>query len=213
MRGKVAVAVIVVLACALFLVPYASAAAKLTIIDTWVEGPSGEVLDEYTYVDVNGDCTYKVEVKIEDSSFWPIILTVNLAFGPNYGDRSCQDDMTEKDIRIYDDKTTTTICFADISLSTLDYCDEAFKEFVDGKGGWKWDKCWYQFDVEAMMIEGAQTGIKRGIPVLTNAEVIYYNSHVGQNRVYKDLSFDYHVKVWANCEDSIELQVRNYTSG
>jgi hypothetical protein len=203
----------VVLACALFLVPYASAAAKLAIIDTWVEGPSGEVLDEYTYVDVNGDCTYKVKVGIEGKyGLRPIDITANLEFGPNYGNRNCQEDRTKKG-EIGQGESTTTISFADISLSTLDYCDEAFKEFVDKKGGWKWEKCWYQFDVESSMVEGAQTSIKRKIPVLTNAEVTYYNSHVEQNRVYKDLSFDYHVKVWANCEDSIELQVRNYTSG
>ncbi len=212
MRGKIAVAVIVVLACALFLVPSASA-AKLTIIDTWVEGPSGERLDEYTYIDVNGDCAYKVKVGLEGRySLRPLCITANLAFGPNHGNSKCQDSRTEKG-EIGEGESTTTITIADISLSTLDYCDEAFKEFVDGKGGWKWDKCWYQFDVESWMVkEGAQTGIKRGIPVLKNAEVIYYNSHVEQNRVYKDLSFDYHVKVWANCEDSIELQVRNYTS-
>ena len=213
MKRTVAVGIIAVLACALFLVPYASA-AKLTIIDTWVEGPSGEVLDEYTYVDVNGDCTYKVKVGIEGRySMRPVHITANLAFGPNHGNRNCKDSRTEKG-EIGEGESTTTITIADISLSSLDYCDDAFKEFVDGKGGWKWDTCWYQFDVESMMVrEGAQTGIKRGIPVLKNAEVIYYNSHVEQNRVYKDLSFDYQVKVWANCEDSIALQVCNYTSG
>ena len=52
MKRMVAVGIMAVLACALFLVPYASAACEVTIIDTWVESPSGERLDEYTYGDV-----------------------------------------------------------------------------------------------------------------------------------------------------------------
>jgi hypothetical protein len=211
-REKIAVAVIAILACALFLVPYASA-DKLKIIDKWVEGPSGEVLDEYTYVDVDGECTYKVKVGIEGNSMRPLYITANLAFGPNHGNRECNDTRT-KEGEIGGGETTTTISIEDISLSALADCDDAFKEFVDGKSGWKWDKCWYTFDVESWMVrEGAQTEKIKGIPVLTVIDVKFYNSSVEQNRVYKDLSFDYHVKVKANCEDSIELQVRNYTSG
>jgi hypothetical protein len=209
MKRTVAVGIIAVLACALFLVPYASA-DKLTIIDKWVEGPSRERLDEYTYVDVTGDCTYKVKVGIEGSSFRPMPITANLAFGPNHGNRNCQDDR-RKDGMIGDGETTTTISFADISISPLDYCDEAFREFVDGNGGWKWDKCWYKFDVESRMCEGTETEIVYGIPNPCYGTPYYY-PHVEQNRTHKDLSFDYHVKVKANCEDCIELQVRNYTS-
>ncbi len=210
MKRIVAVGIIAVLACALFLVPYASAAGKLTIIDKWVEGPSGEVLDEYTYVDVNGDCTYNVKVGIEGTGFRPIFVTANLAFGPNYGNRNCQDDRTKKG-EIGQGETTTTISFADISFLPLADCDEAFKEFADGKSGWKWDKCWYKFDVESTMCEGTETEIVCGIP--NPSYDTFDDPHVEQNRTLKGMTFDYSIPVWANCEDCIELQVRNYTSG
>jgi hypothetical protein len=169
MRGKIAVAVIVVLACTLFLVPYASAACEVTIIDTWVEGPSGD------------------------------------------GNRNCKEYRTKKG-KIDLSETTTTISFADLSFLPLADCDEAFKEFKEGKSGWKWDKSWYKFDVESTMCEVAEMETKRGIPMLTSYKETFDDQHVEQNRTLKGMSFDYSVFVWANLNDSIMLQVWNYTN-
>jgi hypothetical protein len=213
MRGKIAVALILVLAYALFLVPYASAACKVTIIDTWVENPSGKVLDEYTYEDVIESYTYKVKLGIEGTNLRPIYVKAYLTFGPNYGNRNCKEYRTNE-AKIDTGETTTTISFANISFLPLADCDDAFKEFVEGESGRKWDKYWYKFDVESTMFcKGDQTGIERVLPVLPDCVVRFYDPHVEQNGTYKELSFDYYVKVQANCEDSIELQVRNYTSG
>ena len=218
MGGKIPVALVAVLVCAFFLVPCASAACKLTIIDTWVEGPSGEVLDEYTYVNVIEGCTYKLKIGIEDTSVRPVYVRAYLTFGPNYGNRNCKDYRT-KEGKIDTGETTTTIAFANISFLPLADCDEGFKEFVEGQSLMKWDKYWYKFDVESTMIcKGDQTEIKRvipeesEIPVLPACVVRFYDPRVEENETYKDGSYDYHVKVRANCEDHIELQVRNYTS-
>jgi hypothetical protein len=204
----VVVGIMAVLACALFLVPYASAACKVTILDTWVEKPSGEVLDEYTYGDVKEDYTYNVKLGIEGTSMRPIFVKAHLTFGPNYRNRNCKEYRTKKG-KIDLGETTTTISFADLSFLPLADCDEAFKEFTDGKSGWKWDKCWYKFDVESTMVEGAQTEIKRGIPIVTICKEIFKNPYVNQNETYKDLSFDYSVVVWSNKNDSVKLLVRD----
>ncbi|NQE54382.1 hypothetical protein C5S29_12390 [ANME-1 cluster archaeon GoMg3.2] len=213
MRGKVAVAVIVVLACALFLVPYASAACKVTILDTWVENPSGEVLDESTYGKVTDNFIYHIEFKIDDNSMWPVNVNVNLTFGSNYENKkSCQDYGKSQSRRLME--PTAIFSFDDLSLLPLEDCDEEFKEFTDGKSGWKWDKCWYEFDVESVGVIscGGDNKPVNGIPMLTSYKETFDDQHVEQNRTLKGMSFDYSVFVWANLNDSIMLQVWNYTN-
>ena len=149
MKRMVAVAILAVLACALFLVPYTSAAVcNVTIIDTWVEKPSGEVLDEYSYGDVNDNYTYNVKLEIKGTSFRPIFVNANLTFGPNSNNDNinCQENRT-KSGKVGIGETTTTISFVNLSFLPLADCDDEFKEFTDGKRGWTWDKCWYKFDV------------------------------------------------------------------
>jgi hypothetical protein len=115
------------------------------------------------------------------ASFRPVFINANLTFGPNNGSRNCQENRT-KSGEVGIGETTTTISFVNLSFLPLADCDEAFKEFTDGKSGWTWDKCWYKFDVSGSIgdisCEGAETEIKSGIPMLTRYKETFDDPHV-----------------------------------
>ena len=208
MKRMVVVGILAVLACALFLVPYTSAAiCKVTILDTWVEKPYGDVNDNYTY-------NVKLEIK---ASFRPIPVNANLTFGPNSNNDSinCQDNRT-KSGTVGIGETTTTISFVNLSFLPLADCDDEFKEFTDGKSGWTWDKCWYKFDVSGSLgdisCEGAETELKSGIPMLTRYKEKFYELRVTPTQGTNMDSFNYSVTVNVDVCDKIELQVRNHTT-
>jgi len=88
----------------------------------------------------------------------------------------------------------------------------AFRDWAENPIPPEWDRAWYECCFTSTYPEGKACCEAFGEPILTRRIEIFRESHVEQNEAYKDLSFDYSIKVWANCEDRIELQVRNYTS-
>ena len=139
MKRMVGIAVIAVFACALFLVPHASA-QKFKIVDAWVEPLIGEVGDEFAYY-------VKVEY-IEDLAHG-VWCNVTLTYGPNSDKRDCNGSRNKSEYWQLPKRGGTKIFpFKNIYLRPLKSCDDEFKNFTEGRGKvCKWEECWYNFTV------------------------------------------------------------------
>jgi hypothetical protein len=203
MKRMVGIAVIAVFACALFLVPNVSA-CKLVIEDSGVVPSIGNVMDTFTYyVNVTNEGWFNC---------WDVEVKLTLTYGPNEDNMNCNDyESKGKTYNIHPGETIT-IPFEDIYLKRLKSCDGEFKNFTEGKLGWKWEKCWYR--IEGSYDNNNIDPIKKWrTPILIFIKEVFKNNNVTQNTTYKDLSFDYFVNVSANKEDNnIRLLVYNYTT-
>ena len=125
---------------------------------------------------------------------------------------NCNDYESKGKTYNIDPGETITIPFPPIYLMRLKSCDGEFKNFTEGKVGWKWEKCWYR--IEGSYDNNNLDPIKKWrTPILIFYKEVFKNNETKQNTTYKDLSFDYSIEVCANKEDSIKLQVWNYTIG
>jgi hypothetical protein len=75
----------------------------------------------------------------------------------------------------------------------------------------KWERAWYNCCFKPLPYGDEACCDDFEKPILTHCIEEFIEHHVEQNGVYKDHSFDYSIKVRANCEDRIELHVRNYS--
>ena len=139
MKRVVGIVVIAVFACALFLVPHASA-QKFEIVDAWVEPPIGEVGDEFTYY---------VKVKYIGELAHGVWCNVTLTYGPNSDKRDCNGSRNKSEYWQLPKRGGTKIFpFKNIYLRPLKSCDDEFKNFTEGRGKvCKWEECWYDFTV------------------------------------------------------------------
>ena len=214
MRGEVAVAVIVVLACALFLVPYASADVEISCS---VYPEEGEFSSEFVYsitltnpssheeVGMLGLIVGSDYTNVDISREWAVTHT-DLEPGS-----SCVKSgrVRDKRIKIPANKSCTFKTRVYFTYSELQ--QGAFGDWTENPEHPKWDKAWYEGSFTPWPFGAKVVSEVRGKPIITQLKEIFREPHVEQNEAYKGLSFDYQVKVWANCEDSIELQVRNYS--
>ncbi|MGB3458857.1 MAG: hypothetical protein WBB08_06090 [Halobacteriota archaeon] len=210
MRGKVAVAVIVVLACALFLVPYASAKVEISC-SVYPEKAGYDTDFVYSITLTNtGSFITLGELKLivgSDSDITREWVLSDMTLEPG---SPCEIEYGK--IRIPAGKSCTVKMRVQFKHHKL-YQGE-FKEWADAEKPDlpEWDKAWYEWFFIDMRSEKVSCD-GSGKPILTLPPKVIFQElpPVEQNEVYKGLSFDYDVQVWANCEDRIELQVRNYS--
>jgi hypothetical protein len=88
----------------------------------------------------------------------------------------------------------------------------AFRDWTENPKSPEWNKTWYECCFTSTPFEDEVCCEGSGEPILTHCIEKFIEHHVEQNETYNDLSFDYYIKVWANCKDRIELQVRNYSN-
>jgi hypothetical protein len=215
MRGKVAVAVVVVIACALFLVPYASADVEITC------------------------SVYPEEAKFDSEFVYSITLTnptgheevggLGLIVGSNSDNKDISREWDVTQMVLEQGSCTnlhkrqgyvikmpagasctykTRVYFTDSELKQGAFGDWAETENPEHP---MWDKAWYNCTFAPWPFGPKVVSEVRGKPILTRRKEIFSKHQVEQDEAYKDLSFDYSIKVWANSEDQIELQVRNYS--
>ena len=199
MKWMVLVVVIAVFACALFLVPNVSA-CKLVIEDSGVVPSSGNVTDKFTYwVNVTNEGWF---------SCWDV--EVKLTYGPNRNNRDCNDSRTKNNIGISDGENRN-ITFRNIQLEPLKRCDDEFKNFTDGKKGWRWDKYWYKFEIA---YPGGHLPPEWGWePILKEIRWELRDEEVDPPTGTNEDRFTYSVRINASKKSPVELLVYNYSSG
>ena len=193
----VGVAVIAVFACALFLVPNAS--AQIEIVDYGVEPPIGDVRGEFTYY-VNLSYKYRISLPGE----------VELTYGPNLDNMDCHDPPEQKSF-FFQPGENKNITFERIQLEPLKRCDGKFKNFTERKKGWKWDKCWYKFKIKIPFLE-FEKEIWGWEPILTIIWWELRDEEVDPPTGTNEDRFTYSVRINASKESPVELLVYNYSS-
>ena len=213
MRGKIAVAVIVVLACALFLVPYASANVGIT----WSVCPEeADFKTEFVY-----------SITLTNPSGGPCMGELGLIVGSDSDNMDIRREWDVTKMELEQESSCEIYGGNMIKIPAGESCtvktrvqfthpklkQGAFRDWTENPKSPKWLTAWYECYFTPFPY-GDKVGSdeKMGEPILTRCIEEFREHHVEQNRVYKDLSFDYSITVEANCEDSIELQVRNYSN-
>ena len=203
MKRVVGVVIIAVLACALFLVPNVHAEGKIHI-DTNVIPSEGEYDKTFTYV-----------INITAIRGYDIV-DVYLTIGPDWRNPSINKTPCKwEKVGIGDAITTLS-------------CNTSFRDLVYGKyGDWvlngtdpSWDWAWYKVHARSRIcfppLEPCEEGEDEGPgePILTKRILNFYNSNVEYNETGcpDKLLFDYNVKVWQNANNTIDLQVFNYST-
>jgi hypothetical protein len=205
-REKIAVAVILVLACALFLVPYASARVE---INCSVYPEEAELNTEFIYSITLTNPGYVTTGELglivgSDSGItkeWDI-TDMELEQGS-----SCE-IVTGNKIKIPTGESCTVkkrVLFIHPELK-----QGAFRDWTETKDP-EWEGASYKCCFTAWPSGDKVCCDDFEKPILTHCIEEFREHHVEQNKAYKNLSFDYTIKVWANCKDHIELQVRNYS--
>ena len=210
MKRTVAVGIIAVLACALFLVPYASAKVE---IKCSVYPEEAEFNSEFVYriTLTNPDYVTTGELglivgsdsdNMDTTREWDV---TDMELEPG---SSCK--IENGKIRIEKGKSCTVIKKG-VKFTHPKLKQGAFRDWTKTKIP-EWERAWYEccFKPSPYGDEACCDDFEK--PILTHCIEEFREHHVEQNEAYKDLSFDYSIKVWANCEDQIDLQVRNYNT-
>jgi uncharacterized protein YegP (UPF0339 family) len=195
----VGIVIVAVLVCALFLVSNACASScKPVIEDSGVVPSIGDVNDKFTYW-----------VNVTNEGWFPCWdVEVKLTYGPNENNQDCNESRT--DYCGISGGENRNITFRNIQLKPLKRCDDEFKKFTDGKKGWRWDNCWYKFEITYP--DGHLPPEWGEGPTLTNIFVDFRNGEVSPQSGTNNRSFNYSVEVNASKESPVELLVFNYDS-
>jgi hypothetical protein len=208
-KMKRAVAIIVVLLCIL-LVTNTSAKVEITcsVYPEEADFKSGFVysitLTNKGFI-TTGELSLKVGSDSDNRSINGEWNVTEMVLEP---ESSCV--IENKKIRIPEGKSCTVKKVVDFTDPELN--QRAFRDWTENPKSPVWDKVWYECCFtphpygDEVCCEGS------GEPILTHCIEEFGEHNVEQNEKYKDLSFDYYIKVWANCKDRIELQVRNYSN-
>jgi hypothetical protein len=198
------------LACALFLVPYASANVEIKC----------SVYPEEA--EFNSDFVYSIT--LTNSGSYITVGNLKLIVGSDSDitrewvvtDMELEQDSPCKieygKIRIPAGKSCTVKMRVQFTHHKL--YQGAFKDWTEAENPdlREWDKAWYEWFFIDSYSEQVSSCDGSGKPILKMPCIVKFRElPVEQNEAYKDLSFDYQVKVKANCKDRIELQVRNYS--
>ncbi len=206
---KRAIMVIVVLACIL-LMPYASANVEITC----------SVYPEEA--DFKSDFVYSITLT---NSGFMAIGNLSLIAGPDSDNRSISGEwnvskmeleqgsscVIEKE-KIMIPKEGSCTVKKGVAFTLPELNQGAFRDWTGNPKSPAWNKTWYECCFTSTPFEEEVCCEGSGEPILTHCIEKFREHHVEQNGTYNDLSFDYYIKVWANCKDRIELQVRNYSN-
>ena len=206
----VAVGIMAVLACALFLVPYASAKVEITCS---VYPEEAEFNSEFVY-----------SITLTNPGYVTTgVLCLKVGSDSDNMDTTREWDVTDMKlepgspgeiengkIRIKKGESCTVIKKG-VKFTHPKLKQGAFRDWTKTKIP-KWERAWYKCCFKPLPYGDEACCDDFEKPILTHCIEEFREHHVEQNEAYKDLSFDYSITVWANCEDSIELQVRNYNT-
>ena len=205
----VGIALIAVFACALFLVPNTSAQGNIRIVDTNVMPSEGKYDETFTYV-----------INITANSHTDYSIDVNLTIGSDkYYPSISKTPCTWKGETIEKGKITTLSC-PNVRFTGPVLLSGEFRDWVLEGIDPVWNRAWYQVHIRSHLCspplkpcEEKHTDPETG-PVLTKCILNFYESNVKYNETGcpDKLLFDYDVKVWQNANNTIELQVFNYST-
>ena len=207
----VGIAVIAVFACALFLVPNTYAQGNIRIVDTNVMPSKGKYDETFTYViniTANSHSEYSIDVNLTIGSdkYYPSISKTP---------ESC----TWKGVTIEKGKITTLSC-PNVRFTGPVLLSREFRDWVLEGIDPVWNRAWYQVHIRSNFCtppfkpcEEKHTDPETG-PILTKCILNFYESNVKYNETGcpDKFLFDYDVKVWQNANNTIELQVFNYST-